>query len=46
MKHKWLLRWGAVAAGALFTGLGAVRGEPLEVMRKAVQICLECIGIG
>ena len=34
------------ALGAVFLVLGIWRGEPAEVMRKAVVICLECIGIG
>lgn len=38
---------GAVLAVALaFIGVGLAEQEQLEVFRKAVNICLECIGIG
>lgn len=30
----------------LFIGIGIVKQEHLEVMQKAVMVCLECIGIG
>jgi len=33
-----------LAAG--FLTLGITRGEVLEVFKKAVKICLECIGVG
>lgn len=41
----------AVQMGILFTaiffiGIGIAKQEYLEVMQKAVRICLECIGIG
>lgn len=41
----------AVQMGVLFTavcfiGIGIAKQEYLEVMQKAVRICLECIGIG
>lgn len=36
----------ALAAALVLIGVGVARGEPLEVMQKAVWICLECIGIG
>ena len=33
-------------AAAAFLTLGITRGEVLEVFKKAVKICLECIGLG
>ncbi len=40
-------RWLAgVLAGILFLGIGAVQGQFDIIWRKAVMICLECIGIG
>lgn len=30
----------------IFIVLGVIREEHLEVLGKAVRICLECIGIG
>lgn len=41
----WLWLAGA-AVGILFLGIGAVQGQPDVIWRKAVLICLECIGIG
>lgn len=35
-----------LTAALLFIGIGVLRQEQLEVMNKAVRICLECIGIG
>ena len=44
--HKIPLWLGGVIVGVLFLVIG-IRGEQLEDMyRKAVMICLECIGIG
>lgn len=36
----------AAAAGLLIMGYGIWRGEADVVLAKAVNICLECIGIG
>ncbi len=46
---KTVYRWGSYAlflTGIIFFVLGRLRGEHLVVMKKAVNICLECIGIG
>ena len=34
----------ALAAACLFAGIG--RGEQEAVLRKAVRVCMECIGLG
>jgi len=36
----------ALALGLVLMGLGVYRGEMAVVIRKAVSICLECIGLG
>ncbi|MCX7772799.1 MAG: CD1871A family CXXC motif-containing protein [Clostridia bacterium] len=33
-------------AGVFFVIKGITRGESAAVLRKAINICLECIGIG
>jgi len=32
--------------GAILLAIGLTHGELIEIMRKAVIVCLECIGIG
>lgn len=39
----WL--WGFLI-GILFLGIGAAGGQFTVMWRKAVMICMECIGIG
>lgn len=48
MKSKAVIaaRYGLLALGVLFLALGLLRGEQIDVLQKAVRICLECIGIG
>lgn len=49
MRRREFPRWcGLIAAvGGLGMMLfGALRGETAVVLKKAVNICLECIGIG
>ena len=35
-----------ILVGITLTVLGILRGETLEILRKAIVVCLECIGIG
>ncbi len=42
-EKAWLL---GTALGLLFLGVGAVWGQLEVIWKKAVMICLECIGIG
>ncbi|MFG6357998.1 MAG: hypothetical protein K1W26_14440 [Acetatifactor sp.] len=39
----WL--WGTLA-GIAFLGMGLAFGEFTVIWRKAIMICMECIGIG
>lgn len=49
MKRLTASRWTGIAAAALGLAMmvyGIWRGELAVVLMKAVNICLECIGIG
>lgn len=49
MRHHSKYQWLGIctaAAGILLMGVGAWRGEPAVVLEKAVNICMECVGIG
>lgn len=46
MKKLSFIRWGVLLVSILFLVIGTVKQEYLEVLQKAVKICLECIGIG
>ncbi len=37
---------GILVLSVLMIGIGIAKKEHLEVMQKAVMVCLECIGIG
>lgn len=41
--RAWML---GVLAGAVFLTVGGFQGQLTVIWRKAVMICLECIGIG
>ena len=43
---KGALRLGILLLSLVFIGIGIWQEEYLEVMEKAVRICIECIGIG
>ncbi len=49
MKNLKFPRWSGFiisACGIAMMILGAYRGETAVVFKKAIKICLECIGIG
>ena len=48
MKNNSVLftRYGLLGLAVLLIAAGLLKQEHLEVMQKAVKICLECIGIG
>lgn len=43
---KRLVTAAIFAASLVLIAVGVFLGEPAEVLQKAVNICLECIGIG
>lgn len=45
-KEHTLLRIALIAAAAVFIIVGVFRGDNDSIFRKAVFICMECIGIG
>lgn len=45
MQKNWI-GLGLLGVGAAFIALGVLRGEQDTVFIKAVNICMECIGLG
>lgn len=43
---KRISRIGFLILGSLFVMIGITRGEVFKLFIKAINICLECIGIG
>lgn len=43
---RMLCAWGVLIVGAACIAIGVAHGEMDTVLRKAVMVCLECIGIG
>ena len=45
-KHRDLIAAALILIGIGFIAVGMLRGEHITVWRKAVNICMECIGLG
>lgn len=45
-KRSWLIPLGITLLGLVMIVFGVFRGEVQSVWIKAVNVCLECIGIG
>ncbi len=45
-KRRLLLQGGILLLGILSMAWGVKRGEAAIVLRKAVRVCMECIGLG
>lgn len=45
-KAEQAVRYSVLITAVLFITVGIMKAEHLEVLQKAVRICLECIGIG
>lgn len=45
-RKKAVLQAGLLLVGTVMLCVGAWRGEAEAVLSKAIQLCLECVGIG
>lgn len=45
-KYIWPVRIAVLVAAVILIFIGVINGDAKEVMQKAVNICLQCIGIG
>ena len=45
-RRLWIVRSTVFILAIAGVGFGVMRGEQAEVLKKAVGICLQCIGIG
>lgn len=45
-KHKNVISLALLVLSLALITLGLSQNQPQQVMEKAVQVCLECIGIG
>lgn len=46
IKNVNKVRCTIIVVAILFIAIGIMRGENSEVLQKATNICLQCIGIG
>ena len=45
-KHRNLIAFSLILLGFCLIAVGVLRGEHTVIWRKAVNICMECIGLG
>lgn len=45
-KPKKAVTWGLIIISVVLIVVGCLRGEPADVLNKAVKVCMQCIGIG
>lgn len=45
-KKLWAIRGAVILMAGVSILIGVAQGEPMEVLQKATNICLQCIGIG
>lgn len=43
-KNVWAIL--LISAAVILIAVGVMLGQPGEVLRKAVRICMECVGLG
>ena len=46
MKQDRWLKWALLGLGIGLAVYGAISGQALATLRKAIFICLECMGLG
>jgi len=44
--RRQLMQAAVLLAGIFMMVAGLLRGEALEILNKAIIVCMECIGIG
>ena len=46
MKRDRWLKWALLGLGIGLVVYGAILGQAMATLRKAIYICLECMGLG
>ena len=46
MSKRACITIGLVVLAVILVVIGITQGQPQEVLTKAINICLECVGIG